>query len=423
MRVDEAATYLYYVRKPPLYGLVSYTLPNNHVFHTLLVSASTFVFGNHPWAIRLPAFGAGVAMIPLAFVVGRQEDGEAAGLLAAAFVATSSVLIEYSTDARGYTMVAALFLALLALQPALLRAEPRAWRWFTILSALGFFTVPTFLFPFGIVVVFLAVKGVPWRRLARSVGLALLVTALAYFPAFLWTGPHVFVSNRFVVSRPWTVWLSLIRRSVIDPTWLGWNRGLGLAGMLLFAAFFVAGLVRDKTRLPLITVAWCALLVIAARWIVFPRVWTFLIPLYWMTVAAGIVWVFRQRWAIPIALAALVAIGGSVLVSGSVVRACDGCFPDAERVAVALDGIGARTAVLAFNPATAPLQYYAVLHRERLRINTLRATDQRVFIVVDTAAGQAPADVVRGHSLTAREVARATVFERFAGATVYVYAR
>ena len=116
MRVDEAATYLFYVRKPPLYGLVSYTLPNNHVFHTLLVSVSTFVFGNHPWAIRMPAFLAGVAMIPLAFAAGRRIHGDAAGLITAAFVASSSVLIEYSTNARGYTIVAAIFLGLLALQ-------------------------------------------------------------------------------------------------------------------------------------------------------------------------------------------------------------------------------------------------------------------------------------------------------------------
>src|SRR5205807_1142091 len=234
-----AATYLFYVRKPPLYGLVSYTLPNNHVFHTLLVSVSTFLFGDHPWAIRLPAFLAGVAMIPLAFAAARRIHGDAAGLITAAFVA---------------------------------------------------------------------------------------LAAVAYLPAILWTGPHAVFANRFVVSRPWSVWLTLIWPS-IHQTWLGWNRDLGVAGMVLFGVFFAAGLARDKTRLAIIAVAWCALLVVVERWIVFPRVWTFLIPVYWMTVSVGIVFAFRRRWVVPVALAACVAIGGSVVASGSVLASRDGYFP------------------------------------------------------------------------------------------------
>ena len=430
MRVDEAATYLYYIRKPPLYGLVSYTLPNNHVFHTLLVSVSTFLFGNHPWVIRIPAFAAGVTMIPLAFVVARQLHGEAAGLITAAFVASSSILIEYSTNARGYTIVAALFLGLLALRPALMQGEARAWRWFAILSALGFFTIPTMLFPFGVVVAWLAVsiarvpgeeRPVLRAHLARGIGLTFLLTAAAYLPAILWTGPHVVFANRFVVSRPWDLWLSLMR-PLLSSIWSGWNGGLGVVGMALFLALFAIGLVRDRSRLALIAVAWCGLVVVAGRWYVFARVWTFLVPIYWTTVAAGIVFLLRRaRLSVIVAMAALVAIGGSVLASGTVVRSPDGAFPDAERVVVALTNAGADDEVLALNPATAPLQYYAVLRRESLRLNGLHVSDARVFIVVDTTAGQTLGEVVHGHAVPRDVVARASVFKRFACATIYVY--
>jgi 4-amino-4-deoxy-L-arabinose transferase-like glycosyltransferase len=430
MRVDEAATYLYYVRKPPLYGLVSYTLPNNHILHTLLVSVCTFLFGNHPWVIRIPAFAAGVAMIPLGFVVARQLYGEAAGLITAAFVASSSILIEYSTNARGYTIVAALFLGLLALRPALMRGEARAWRWFAILGALGFFTVPTMVFPFGVVVAWLAVsiarapdeeRRVLRARLVRGIGLTFLLTAAAYLPAILWTGPHAVFANRFVVSRPWGVWLSLMS-SLMRSIWSGWNGGLGAVGTALFLALFAIGFVRDRTRLALIAVAWCGLVVVAGRWYVFARVWTFLVPIYWMTVAAGMVFLVRRaRFSVIIAMAALIAIGGSVLASGTVVRSPDGAFPDAERVAVALTNARADDDVLVLNPATAPLQYYAVLRRESLRVNGLHVSDARVFIVVDTAAGQTLGEVVLGHVLPSDVVARASVFKRFAGATIYLY--
>ena len=131
MRVDEAAAWLFYSSKSALYALVSYTLPNNHVFHSMLVSVSTFIFGNHPWAIRLPAFVAGVAMIPMSYVAAKRFYGEGAGLITAAFVASSSVLVEFSTNARGYTLVAAIFLALILLAPPR-DAEPRPWRRFAV---------------------------------------------------------------------------------------------------------------------------------------------------------------------------------------------------------------------------------------------------------------------------------------------------
>src|SRR5207237_4695831 len=154
----------------------------------------------------------------------------------AAFVAASAVLTEYSTNARGYTIVAAIFLGLLALQPALLRGEARAWRWFAILSAIGFFTIPTMLFPFGVVVAWLAVsiaraRVKVWKQLARGVGLTIALAAVAYLPAILWTGPDAVFANRFVVSRPWSVWARLVRPAM-HQTALCWARELGVAGMV-----------------------------------------------------------------------------------------------------------------------------------------------------------------------------------------------
>ena len=64
------------------------------------------MFGNEVWAIRLPALVAGIALVPATFAFARVLYGRAAGLLAAAFVAASSTLVEYSTNARGYTLVA-----------------------------------------------------------------------------------------------------------------------------------------------------------------------------------------------------------------------------------------------------------------------------------------------------------------------------
>jgi hypothetical protein len=262
------------------------------------------------------------------------------------------------------------------------------------------------------------------KRLARTVLLTIGLVVLAYLPALLWTGPHAFFANRYITSQSWGTFARAIGPS-LDSTWMSWNRDLTIVGAGVFVAFFFAGLVRDKTRLVFVAVAWCGVLLLVERWVPFHRVWTFLIPIYWMTVAAGIVLIVRrQRWVAALAIALCLAIGGSVLASGSVLRSREtGYFPDAERVAVSLRALGAGDKVLAYNPATVPLQYYARLHHETLPFGVLSSSARRVFIVVDSAVGQTLEQLAQRFASTrfpAGMLEQATLYRRFVRAAVYV---
>src|SRR5262245_7727975 len=75
IRGDEAVTYLRFVSKPLSEGLSSYDTTNNHPLHTLLAHITTSVVGNQPWTLRLPAFIAGILIIPTTFVWAKQEYG------------------------------------------------------------------------------------------------------------------------------------------------------------------------------------------------------------------------------------------------------------------------------------------------------------------------------------------------------------
>ena len=56
MRYDESVTYLYFASQSWMTVVSSYTYPNNHVFHSLLVKAFATVLGDDPWVLRsLPA--------------------------------------------------------------------------------------------------------------------------------------------------------------------------------------------------------------------------------------------------------------------------------------------------------------------------------------------------------------------------------
>src|SRR5205085_519782 len=55
MRYDEAVTHGGYAANPIYLLLCKYDFPNNHVFHSLCVHLTCRLFGDDPWAIRLPA--------------------------------------------------------------------------------------------------------------------------------------------------------------------------------------------------------------------------------------------------------------------------------------------------------------------------------------------------------------------------------
>src|SRR5262249_9206664 len=115
MRYAESLTYVWYAARPLYLLLCKYDFPNNHIFHSLCVKACCGVFGDARWAVRLPALGAGLFLVAATYAVARALGGRRAAMLSACLVACSSVLIEYSTNARGYSMVALLFLLMLGL--------------------------------------------------------------------------------------------------------------------------------------------------------------------------------------------------------------------------------------------------------------------------------------------------------------------
>ena len=159
MRFDEALTFVHFASPPLPRGLYNYASPNNHIFHTLQVHIAYRVFGDDPWAIRLPACVAGVLIVPATYLLIRRLYNRDAALLASGCAASSSALIEFSTNARGYSLVTLTFLALLVVATFLKRRPFRgAWVLFAVLAALGFYTMPIMAYPFAIVVAWLVLS-------------------------------------------------------------------------------------------------------------------------------------------------------------------------------------------------------------------------------------------------------------------------
>src|SRR4051795_5400997 len=65
----------------------------------------TQLTGTGPWGLRSLSALAGVAAIPVAYLLGRELRGRRTGLVAAALVAVNPMLIWYSQEARAYALL------------------------------------------------------------------------------------------------------------------------------------------------------------------------------------------------------------------------------------------------------------------------------------------------------------------------------
>jgi hypothetical protein len=276
-------------------------VPNNHVFHTLLVWVSVRLFGYAEWAIRLPAFLAGLGVVAAVYVSTRMLVNRDAALLACAVAAGAPALVLYSTNARGYGMVCFAFVILVTVANELAERESTGrWVAFAVILALGLFTIPVMLYPGGAVTLWLVVER--WLRnpahLARfvmhlSAALvgAVTLAAAAYAPVIIRYGLAPLVGNRFVTPLSWSGLVAALpgfAEHLRETLGLGIPRA-ALIGLAAAAAVPFVTRPRDWKRLLTLYLtvgAWCVILLVATRRPPPGRVWLFLLPLGCL--AAGI---------------------------------------------------------------------------------------------------------------------------------------
>jgi hypothetical protein len=315
---DEAFTFVDYASHPVATIITDYSLPNNHVFHTLLVHVAYLIFGDEPWAIRLPAFLAGVLMIPATYLLARMLYGKTAALLSAALLAPVPDLINYSASARGYTLVALFSLLTFALGIYLSKHKNQAgWLLLVILSSLGFYTIPTMLYPFGILftwLIFTAFRqpatagyGSPlnFLKYVLAAGLATFALTMAlYTPIFVYSGIGSVFSNSFVQPNSFQEFFHNELLSNIVGTWEAWIAGLPPVGWV-FLAGFILSLVYHRSlssvRIPiqLAAIVFPAVDLTIQRPDSAPRVWLFLLPLFLIWASAGLIAPFRKVRLFP----------------------------------------------------------------------------------------------------------------------------
>jgi hypothetical protein len=323
MRYDEADSFLNFASRPFFVGLLYYT-PNNHILNTVLMRISYLLFGDAPWALRLPVLIAGILVVPLVYCAVRLSASKNAALLAAALASMSFPLLEYSVNARGYVLGTAFLLGMIIFA-RLLDQAPIAWLPAALCATLAVYSVPTTGFGVAGVFVWMA-----FTRRFRDVLRTAVATALAVGVLFL--APLLTGALSRVQGGPWAVPLSFAELASVLPRsigflWAYWTMRLPLAIVIAIvcgAVLSIAIRIFDRSRRPslfLISVVVCTALLFVTRYDPPRRVWLFLLPLLLGAAADGWAVIVRaRRMAALLAVAICVWMGVAVLRGGVLYR-------------------------------------------------------------------------------------------------------
>jgi 4-amino-4-deoxy-L-arabinose transferase-like glycosyltransferase len=414
MRYDEAVTYLLFVGQTWGTAIRAYPSTNNHLLYTVLAKFTSAIGGGAPWAIRLPAFIAGVAVVPLTYAVGRVLFTPAAAMIGSALAAASTTLGLYATNARGYSFVVAGYLTLLLIA-ARVRAEGgtrRRWIAFALVSAAGLATIPLMLYPIGAVALWLVLAIAVERPAQVRAELAALVAAmgavavlglLAYAPIISSNGLAALTANRFVARSPWPVFFRDLFPSLGDAL-AGWVDPFPLVFVPLLAATLIVGALRSvrvsREGVSVLTASltWSAVVLVANHHAPLGHAWLWLVPIVCLLIGVGGEVLLRRLaprrgvTAIPLVALATVALGVTWgLFTDAEGESLDtGLFRGADAVAQSLrtnSQPGDR--VIAAIPANAPLQFYLNRHgADTAVLSTPAPATRRDILVLDRAYGQ-----------------------------------
>jgi hypothetical protein len=410
MRNDEAYTFLRYASQPLATALRDYNQPNNHLFHTLLVWVSIRLFGSSPAAIRLPAFLAGMMIVVAVYVVARRFADRSTGLLAMALAAVWPTLVLYSTNARGYSIIALAFLVLLVLGDVAVDRES-SWTWLgvALVVAIGMYTAPVMLYPVGVAGLWTLLEASRTRgaegarallpRVVASGAVAAVLTVMANLPVMLQSGLRPLVSNQWVTALSAREFVEALPVFAVDLI-ASCAIGIPKPALVVIAMVGLAGICApgaDRARrvgLALTALVWSAALMVLMRRPPPGRVFLFLVPLGCIYVALGARFILaalvrapQRTLATNLLTCALVPVlAVHMVVNRTVFRAPEsGTLVDAPQIAeYVLANLRTGDRIIVQSPSGPPLDYYMV-RKGGQRMNKVNAAADRgrTFVVVN----------------------------------------
>lgn len=198
---DEAYTYLNFTSKTPIASVCFYPAPNNHVFHSLLTNFTYWLPFGALFNLRISAILVSLMTWMVLFHVIKSSFGSKTSLLSTSITSVLFLSIFYSFESRGYGLVT-LFSLISAYSGYKIYVQPHKlfyYQVWAISNILGFFTMPSFLYPFlTITGVLLLFRYQSFKKILQFSLLILLSSVVLYLPIMIVSGPNALIANKFV---------------------------------------------------------------------------------------------------------------------------------------------------------------------------------------------------------------------------------
>lgn len=454
MNHDEAYSYLAFASQGFYRTITDYHLPNNHIFHTLLVLLSTSLFGGEPWAIRLPALVTGITTVAVIYLAVRSVfRSSPAAVVAAGLAAFHPEMIRTSTEGRGYPLIALFTLTLWGLANYLAKKNNWiAWISFVGVGALGFYTVPSMLYPFGMIMVWLFYL---WIRnefsdaytkagfIGALIGSGLGVVALTnflYLPVYLQIGFQQFMRNMVtgeMEPKPYPEFFEQLMAR-IEVAWVRWQDGVLPVMMVLLLLGFLFALYsrrtyRQQAAFVGLGTLWILAVLAVQQYVPWVRVWSFALPLYFAFAAVGLVDLVEKLRAnanlqklILVSIIVVFGVGTAswLLADSYKMRTWRGQPGDVEQVVQFLaQDIMPQDVVVVVAPDGPMIRYYFLaqgLPFDHFRMN--RDDLETAYIIVNTADAQTVEFVIKKRGVIGDRLDYDTNRLVFENETITVYA-
>ena len=303
---DEAYTFINFSSKSFKFILADYHAPNNHILNSLLIGIVYQIFGNHLWIVRLPAFLAGVLGVPVSYIAAHRFFTVQQSLAVSAVLAVAPNIVAASVNGRGYTLIILYSLLLVNFAGIIVKEQSRsAMAAYAITGALGFYSIPIFLYPMAGISLWVAVTYLSttesgqtkWNNLRNFLLTCVIsgaLTFLLYSPVLIFgTGLDSIVSNDIVKSQSWHDFGdNLFTRSSL--TWSDWTRPYNLLTKYITLAGFLLSILLyrklsdQKLPMQIFIIAGTGIMLVLQRVAPLPRIWGFLEMFYLFFSAIGL---------------------------------------------------------------------------------------------------------------------------------------
>lgn len=204
LTLDEPQTYYDFIKPPFWEALALYPYPNNHVLSSLMSNITNEIPGlDLLFRIRIPVIIVSLLTWIFAYRFVRKFYSENLALFVVAIGTVVETNLQHAYIARGYAYV--MFFVVIGVYAAFNIIQggnrKRDWLAFVFSSALGAWTMPSYLYPFLSISIFIFIY--QYKQLRTQVLYSILIgvfVLILYSPILIVTGLDGLTSNEFVAS-------------------------------------------------------------------------------------------------------------------------------------------------------------------------------------------------------------------------------